>query len=132
MLTLEDTVEIKVLHKQGKSIRAIARETGYLRNTIRAYLRSNKEPEYKRRVKRPSKLDGYKQYLEERVKSAQPHVIPAVVLALVRKLKDQINCVQKFRDWGIKWQIHNLIKPILKSLTCLSGSTSLLTSSCGR
>ena len=87
MLTLEDTVEIKVLHKQGKSIRAIARETGYSRNTVRTYMRSNKESEYKKRVKRPSKLNSYKQYLEERVKTAQPHVIPAVVL--LREIQDK-------------------------------------------
>ena len=87
MLTMEDTVEIKVLHKQGKSIRAIARETGFSRNTVRTYLRTEKEPEYKRRAPRPSKLDDYKQYIKERIESARPHAISAVVL--LREIRDQ-------------------------------------------
>ena len=35
MLTLEAWMEIKVLHQQGHSIRAIAELTGHSRNTVR-------------------------------------------------------------------------------------------------
>ena len=87
MLTLEDTVEIKVLHKQGKSIRQIARETGYSRNTVRSYLRTDKPPEYKKRASRPSKLDKHKQYLKERTLNARPHKLPATVL--MREIREQ-------------------------------------------
>lgn len=39
MLNKELQVEIEVLHRQGKGIREIARETGIARNTVRAILR---------------------------------------------------------------------------------------------
>jgi transposase len=38
MLQKKFQVEIQVLHRQGKGIRTIARETGIARNTIRAIL----------------------------------------------------------------------------------------------
>jgi transposase len=41
MLTKEIFVDIKVLHKQGKSIRAIAKELDVSRNTVRKYIRGN-------------------------------------------------------------------------------------------
>jgi transposase len=39
MLRLEGFVEIQVLQRQGKSIRAISAELGIARNTVRKYLR---------------------------------------------------------------------------------------------
>ena len=80
MLILEQTVEIKILHKQGKSIRQIAKETGHSRNTVKKYLLNDEHPKYKIRAKMPSKLDDYKNYVEERINSARPHVIPVTVL----------------------------------------------------
>ena len=38
MLTQERRVEIRVLHRQGMGIRAIARELGMSRKTVRRYL----------------------------------------------------------------------------------------------
>ncbi len=49
------------------------------RNTVRRYLRREGLPHYQREA-RPSKLDSYKQYLDERVKAAAPDWIPATVL----------------------------------------------------
>jgi len=74
-------VEVRVLRRQGKSIRAIARETGLSRVTVRRYLH---EPEavkcYGPRAPRPSKLDGYSDYLRARIEAARPAWIPATVL----------------------------------------------------
>ena len=39
MVGVEMALEIRVLHRHGKSIREIARETGVARNTVRRYLR---------------------------------------------------------------------------------------------
>ena len=39
MVGMEAALEIRVLHRHGKSIREIARETGISRNTTRRYLR---------------------------------------------------------------------------------------------
>lgn len=79
MLVAEEAVEIRVLRRQGKSIREIARMLDVSRNTVRRYLRSEGLPRYERET-RSSKLDSYKQYLDERVKSAAPDWIPATVL----------------------------------------------------
>jgi len=79
MLLAEEAVEIRVLSRQGKSIREIARLLAVSRNTVRRYLRGAKLPHYARET-RPSKLDQYKQYIAERVRAAAPEWIPATVL----------------------------------------------------
>ena len=79
MLVAEEAVEIRVLSKQGKSIRDIARLLKVSRNTVRRYLRGDGLPRYERKA-RPSKLDDYKQYIAERVRAASPEWIPATVL----------------------------------------------------
>jgi transposase len=38
-------MEIRVMHRQGKSIKAISRELGVSRNTVRRYLRSKSIPQ---------------------------------------------------------------------------------------
>lgn len=57
MLTQEMVVTIHVLHKQGKSIRAISDELGISRNTVRKYLRNGGAMPTYQRSPRPSKLD---------------------------------------------------------------------------
>jgi transposase len=79
MLVAEEAVEIRVLSKQGKSIRDIARLLKVSRNTVRRYVRGEGLPRYERKA-RPSKLDDYKQYIAERVRTAAPEWIPATVL----------------------------------------------------
>lgn len=80
MLGQEGYVEIQVMHRQGKSIKAIGRELGVSRNTVRRYLRSETVPEARARSAKPTKLDGYRGYLKARVAAAHPDWIPATVL----------------------------------------------------
>ncbi len=81
MITEERCMEIQILYRQGKSIREICRLTGLSRNTVRKYLREPvRRPVYRSRPGRPGKLEPYKEYLQRRVVSAQPHRIPATVL----------------------------------------------------
>jgi transposase len=80
MLTQEQSVEIQVLKKQGRSIRQIAREMGMSRNTVRRYLREGREIRYGPRAPRPCKLDPHKVFLQERIAQAKPDWIPATVL----------------------------------------------------
>ena len=79
MLVAEEAVEIRVLRRQGESIREIARMLEVSRNTVRRYVRGGGLPRYERAT-RPSKLDHYKQYIAERVRAAAPEWIPATVL----------------------------------------------------
>jgi transposase len=79
MLAAEEAVEIRVLRRQGRSIREIARMLEVSRNTVRRYVRGGALPRYQREA-RTSKLDSYKHYIEERVKAARPEWIPATVL----------------------------------------------------
>jgi transposase len=80
-------VEILVLHRQGKSIRAIERETGIARNTIRTILRGEADGLYGPRCPRPTKIDAYKGYLQERLEAAGKIWLPATVL--LREIRAQ-------------------------------------------
>lgn len=82
MLTQERYMEITILHRQGYGTRRIARELGISRNTVRESLRHDDRlpRSYHRTTVRVAKLAAYQAYLEERVKQAQPHRLPATVL----------------------------------------------------
>lgn len=74
-------MEIRILQKQGMSIRGIARHLGVSRATVRKYLREpEREPAYRARSRGPSKLDEHKDFLRQRVAHAAPHRLPATVL----------------------------------------------------
>ena len=79
MLDKERCMEIRILRKQGKSIKEICRLTGHSRNTVRRYLRSDEPPTYER-CPRGSKLDSFKEYINDRVEASRPHRLPATVL----------------------------------------------------
>jgi len=65
-----DVQDIEELKRQGLSIRAISRLTGYDPKTIRKYLiQPESTPAYGPRPAGPSKLDQFKPYLEERLKA---------------------------------------------------------------
>jgi len=88
MLTQEQSVEIKILARQGHGIKAIARELGVSRNTVRKYLRSEVPvPRYRPRAPRLCKLDPFKAYLQQRIEAAHPHWIPATVL--LREIRER-------------------------------------------
>ncbi len=80
MLEQEGYVEIHVMHRQGKSIKAISRELGIARNTVRKYLRSEGPPKAAQRTPKPTKLGPYQDYLRARIEAARPDWIPATVL----------------------------------------------------
>ncbi len=70
LLRGKDVQEIEELKRQGLSIKAISKLTGCDRKTIRKYLaQPEAAPVYGPREPRPSKLDGFKTYIEERLKA---------------------------------------------------------------
>jgi transposase len=87
MLTQEQTVEMRVLKRQGKSIREIARELGVSRVTVRRYLRDPTRKGYKPRKPSKRKLEEHTSYLQERIAAARPHWIPATVL--LREIRER-------------------------------------------
>jgi transposase len=80
MLTQEHAVEIRVLARRGYRIRAIARELGVSRRTVRRYLREPDHGRYGPRAPRVTKLAPFEAYLQARVSAARPEWIPATVL----------------------------------------------------
>ena len=74
---------IRYMHNTlGKSISAIARELGIARQTVRRAL--NDHPKRKK-VKRPSKLDPYKEEIK-RLLEANPNLTNVLILEKIRKL----------------------------------------------
>ncbi len=85
MLRRRDVDEVVELKRQGLSIRAISRLTGYHRTTITRYLQApTARPVYGPRVSALSKLEPFKVYLKERL---QAGVWNGAVL--LRELRDR-------------------------------------------
>jgi transposase len=69
MLPIGEFLMLKDLHRQGLSISEISRSTGYNRRTVSKYVNATVPPESKKRTAKPSKLDPYKDYIIQRLKS---------------------------------------------------------------
>lgn len=63
MISQEVWMDLKLLHRQGMSVRAIARTTGLSRQAVRRALQLTVPPTYKPRPAKPGKLDTFKDYL---------------------------------------------------------------------
>ncbi len=68
-------------------IRAIARELGIARKTVRRYLEAPDARRYGPRAPRPTKLSPFEAYLRKRIEAARPDWIPATVL--LRELQER-------------------------------------------
>jgi transposase len=88
MISNEEFMKIKVLAKQGMSQRAIAKQLGISRNTVKKYLKGDfDQPHYATRKSGISKLEAFKPYLHSRLAKAAPIHLSAVVL--LREIKAQ-------------------------------------------
>lgn len=95
MITLEEWMDVKTLHQQGHSIRAIAEQSGHSRNTVRKLLRQKTPPKF-HQSQRASKLDPFKPYLQQRY---QECALSAVrLLAEIRPMgySGSLDVVQRF------------------------------------
>ena len=85
MLRGMDVEEIQALRREGLSLTAISRLTGLDRKTVRRCLRCGENPpRYGPRPKRPSKLDGYAGFIEERLRAGVWNTV-----VLLRELREQ-------------------------------------------
>jgi transposase len=100
MLTGEEVLEIRILHRQGKSIRAIARDLQVSRETVRKYLREpEREPGYAPRAPRPSKLDPFKDYIRMRIRESAPRRLPATVYLREIRALGYEGGISILKDW---------------------------------
>src|SRR5438067_2027201 len=99
MLTQEQAVEIRVMARRGEAVRAIARQLGCSRNTVRRYLRDQAARRYGPRQPRACKLDAYKNYLHGRVDHARPRWIPATVLLREIRERGYDGGISQLRAW---------------------------------
>jgi len=91
LITKEELMKIQILHQQGLSQRAIAKQLGISRNTVKRYLRAKVDsPAYSARPKTTSLLDLYKPFLHSRIAQAKPVHLSGVVL--FRELKELGYC----------------------------------------
>jgi transposase len=90
MLVGEMALEIRLLAKRGKGLRAIAREIGVSRNTVRRYLRDGDADRYRQRPRRSGKLAAFDDYIAKRLAEAagghQISVIAPVEKCLARPI----------------------------------------------
>lgn len=63
MISQEVWMDLKLLHRQGMSVRAIARTTGFSRQAVRRALQQTVPATYKPRPAKAGKLDSFKDYL---------------------------------------------------------------------
>lgn len=83
MITLEDWVMIKHMHKQGVSKSRIAREMGLSRETVRKAISEDERSKGKRQSK-GSILDPYKEYIDQRLEKYD-----LTATRILREIKEQ-------------------------------------------
>jgi len=84
MLDMEEFFVLRDLFNQGWTISGIARETGHSRVTVRKYIHSQVPPAPEKRSKRPSKLDDYKEYIDQRLQE-----YPLSAARIYREIQEQ-------------------------------------------
>ena len=75
---------MKDLYRQGLSISEISKITGYNRRTVRKYAKTSVPPTSKKRKRKSSKLDNYKDYIISRLNAH-----PLTASRIYREIKDE-------------------------------------------
>jgi transposase len=89
--------QIEELKQQGLSICGIATATGFDRKTVRKYLaRPEQEPRYGPRPKRPSQLDAFRAYIDQRLAAG---VWNAVVLLRELRAEGYGGCYSTVKEY---------------------------------
>ena len=65
MICAEDFMDILAFHRQGHSMRWIAKKLGIHRNTVKKYIIQKKQPQYRKQKRRESILSPYHQIIRD-------------------------------------------------------------------
>ena len=107
-------MEIKILARQGLSIREISRQMHLSRNTVRRYLRAASVAQRKRATRRAHKLDGYRAYLRQRMQAAYPAWLPATVLLREITERGYDGGVSRLRDFMRTLRAVRPVDPVVR------------------
>jgi transposase len=107
-------MQIKILHKQGKSLRTIACEMGCSVNIVRKYLAEDSAPAFKGRVPRSTRIAPFEEYLRQRVASAAPDWIPATVLWREVRGMGFIGCERTVRNFVARLRPAPVPEPVVR------------------
>ena len=80
MVLAEGVIEIRILKRQGLSVREIARRTGHSRNTVDRHLKREGDAVYTARPAALGKLDAHKVFVLERMTATHPERLPGTEL----------------------------------------------------
>ena len=107
-------MEISVLARQGHSVRAIARQSGLSRQSVRKYLAKSGKPQYGPREPRPTKLDVVRAYLMQRIEAAKPDWIPASVLYREACERGYSGGTSQLRAWASQFKPAAKADPVVR------------------
>ena len=65
VISKEVFMDIVAMHRQGLSMRAIARKLGIHRNTVKRHIDSDTRPRYQKRARKASILDPFRQIIDD-------------------------------------------------------------------
>src|SRR5438552_206324 len=65
MIPVEVWTSIRTLHAQGKSVRRIAHDLNFSRNTVRHALRSTEPPRYQRQPSTHTRIEPFRPFIQE-------------------------------------------------------------------
>lgn len=100
MIEMERRIEAQVLYKQGHSLRSISRELGCCFRVVKKYVFIDDVTEVQKvRSKRDSKVSGFEEYLNHRVKAALPDRIPSTVLHREIKSRGYAGGLRLLQGW---------------------------------
>ena len=115
MISREEVMTIQVLHQQGYSQRAIAKQLGISRNTVKRYLENKQhEPKYSPRAKKQSKLEGHKDYLKRRIAQAAPIHLSGEVLFREIKAQGYTGSISLLRHYLYDYRGKKVLQEIVR------------------
>jgi transposase len=87
---------VRELHRQGWSVRQIARDLGLARNTVRRYLRSGRCPDWTPGRPRPTRLSAHRGWLDRRISEGCTNAAELHRELVGRGIRASVSTVRRF------------------------------------